>query len=159
MSEFTHNPDYTNGRGSGLSVVRIIRIMLLSDIPPYQSEINMSSFTKKVTPYIRKEFHLAVQCKKQGNMKQEFRHLENAHVLGQSSTYWHTLTHAKMLIWAIQNKSTREFFGQILRIVGAATKTAIGLVPEGNTGGSNISPFKQLPVPAEFQRIIAGSKK
>ena len=32
--------------------------------------------------------------------------------------------------------------------------TAIGFVPSGNTGGSNISPLKPLPVPAELAAII-----
>ncbi|WP_288389267.1 DUF3703 domain-containing protein, partial [uncultured Alteromonas sp.] len=41
-----------------------------------------------------------------------------------------------------------------IRIVGAATKTAIGLVPKGNTGGTDISPFKRLPISAENQAIL-----
>jgi hypothetical protein len=38
--------------------------------------------------------------------------------------------------------------------VGAATKTAFGLVPTGNTGGSNVSPIKPMPVPADLRIII-----
>lgn len=52
-----------------------------------------------------------------------------------------------MLHWAIKNKDFREARGQLLRIVGAATKTVFGLVPEGNTGGSNVSPFTPMPIP------------
>jgi hypothetical protein len=54
----------------------------------------------------------------------------------------------------VHYRSIYEVQGQILRIVGAATKTAIGSVPSGNTGGSNISPFKCLPVPSELQAKI-----
>jgi len=45
-------------------------------------------------------------------------------------------------------------FGQVVRLVGAFTKTAIGLVPIGNTGGANISPFKSLPVSKANQAIL-----
>ena len=60
-----------------------------------------------------------------------------------------------MLTWAVQNRNPSEFAGQIMRIVGAATKTAMGLVPEGNTGGSNVSPFKRMAVPGDLAAIIA----
>jgi hypothetical protein len=46
----------------------------------------------------------------------------------------------------------------LLRIAGAATKTAIGLVPHGNTGGTNISPFKRLPVPPELEQVIQSAR-
>lgn len=42
----------------------------------------------------------------------------------------------------------------MLRIIGAATKTAVGWIRTGNTGGSNISPFKPLPVPADLQKVL-----
>jgi hypothetical protein len=35
--------------------------------------------------------------------------------------------------------------------------SAVGVVPVGNTGGSDISMFKRLPVPPELQSIIDGS--
>jgi hypothetical protein len=44
--------------------------------------------------------------------------------------------------------------GQLIRIVGAATKTAIGWVPRGNTGGSNVSPFKPMAVPSDLEEIM-----
>jgi hypothetical protein len=63
-----------------------------------------------------------------------------------------------MFVWWIRSKSFRETLGQVVRIVGAATKTAIGLVPSGNTGGSNVSPFKTLPVPEDLAAILALAK-
>ena len=36
-------------------------------------------------------------------------------------------------------------FGQIYRLTGAATKTFIGLVPTGNTGGANVERFVPCP--------------
>jgi hypothetical protein len=40
-----------------------------------------------------------------------------------------------MLTWAFRNNSIREISGQIIRILGAAIVTPLGLVPLGNTGG------------------------
>jgi hypothetical protein len=49
-------------------------------------------------------------------------------------------------------------FGQVYRLAGAATKTFIGLVPSGNTGGTNVSPFKPMPIDPELAKIIERSK-
>jgi hypothetical protein len=86
--------------------------------------------------------------------RQAFAALEDAHVIGQHTTYYHCLIHYKMLQHALRDKDWRAIFGQIIRIIGAATKTAIGLIPTGNTGGTNISPFKRLPISTENQAIL-----
>ena len=36
------------------------------------------------------------------------------------------------------------------------TSTGVGVVPVGNTGGSNVSMFKRMPIAPELQRIIDG---
>ena len=64
-----------------------------------------------------------------------------------------------MLQWAIQNRKLKEFFGQTFRVAGAATKTAAGLVPKGNTGGANVSPFKQMPIKPAHQTLIDKAKE
>lgn len=87
-----------------------------------------------------------------------FHHLERAHVLGQASTRQHVRAHIAMLQWAIRQRAFRELFGQLMRIVGAATKTAIGLVPEGNTGGADISPFRRLPIPNDLRNQITSAR-
>jgi hypothetical protein len=69
--------------------------------------------------------------------------LERAHVLGQTSTVEHVRVHWRMFLWGLRQRSPREYLGQLVRIVGAATKTAVGLVPHGNTG--RITTFKRLP--------------
>lgn len=87
-----------------------------------------------------------------------FAFLERAHVLGQASTVEHVRVHWHMLLWALRKRAPREAWGQVFRIVGAATKTAAGLVPTGNTGGSDISPFRRLPLPQDLARIIARAR-
>ena len=86
-----------------------------------------------------------------------FRHLERAHVLGQNSTVEHVRVHWRMLLWSLRRHDLREAVGQIFRIVGATTMTGIGLVPDGNTGGSNVSPFLRMPVPPDLATLIAGA--
>lgn len=117
-----------------------------------------SRFSKNITPFVDTELTIARKARESGNVKAEFEHLENAHVLGQESTCLHVKVHILMLLWAFRNLQLKEFFGQLFRIIGAATKTAIGLVPEGNTGGANVSPFRVMPIKPEHQKIISNAK-
>jgi hypothetical protein len=48
--------------------------------------------------------------------------------------------------------------GQIFRIFRAVTKTIFGQIPSGNMGGSNVSPFKRMPISPELQLIINASQ-
>lgn len=111
-------------------------------------------FTRNIRPYVEAELALAHKKQNLGNQKCVFTHLENAHVLGQASTRLHTKVHVQMLIWAVKSGDLREFFGQLFRIVGAATKTVFGLVPYGNTGGANVNPFKAMPIEPRLKRLI-----
>jgi hypothetical protein len=117
-----------------------------------------STFAKRIAPYVSAEVEAARSLALAGESALSFRRLERAHVLGQSSTVQHVRVHIQMLVWAWRERSAKEFLGQVLRIVGAATKTAVGLVPEGNTGGANVSPFRRLPVTAELATVIANAK-
>ncbi|HCS29177.1 MAG TPA: hypothetical protein DIW43_17090 [Spongiibacteraceae bacterium] len=116
------------------------------------------TFTKRIASYAESELENAKRARSAGNFSQEFTHLERAHVLGQESTYWHVKIHVLMLVWATRNGSAREALGQVFRIVGAATKTAFGLVPQGNTGGANVSPFKKMPISPELSALIQRAK-
>ena len=46
--------------------------------------------------------------------------------------------------------------GQVIRIVLGAIASAVGVVPVGNTGGTDISMFRRLPISPELQAIIDG---
>ena len=115
-------------------------------------------FTSRVAPYVIAELASAKRVRSVGDTQQEFAHLERAHVIGQESTYWHVKVHVLMLVWAIRNRSVREALGQVFRIVGAATKTIFGLVPQGNTGGANVSPLKKMPIAPELAALIQKAK-
>lgn len=117
-----------------------------------------SNFSKRVTPFIESELVSARRSRFSGDTRQEFVHLERAHVVGQESTYWHVKIHVLMLLWGFRNRSVREVLGQVFRIIGAVTKTAIGLVPQGNTGGANVSPFKRMPIAPDLAAVVRKAK-
>lgn len=114
----------------------------------------MNTFGKRIEPAVTAELREATAEERAGRTETSFRYLERAHVLGQASTVQHVRVHVQMLCWAVRHRAALEVVGQVLRIVGAATKTAPGWVPTGNTGGTNISPFKPLPVPADLQKVL-----
>jgi Protein of unknown function (DUF3703) len=114
----------------------------------------MTAFATRIAPHVTAEVASSRAAESRGDANASFHHLERAHVLGQASTLHHVRVHALMLAWACRHGRVREAAGQVLRIVGAATKTAFGLVPAGNTGGANVSPFKPLPVPGDLAALI-----
>jgi hypothetical protein len=118
----------------------------------------MTSFTKSINPYIVQELVQAQRLWKAGERSLAFGHLERAHILGQTSTWQHLRTHWHMLVWGVRSRSVRESLGQVTRIIGAAVVTPLGQVPVGNTGGSNVSPFKPMPVPQDLADLIESAK-
>ena len=92
-----------------------------------------------------------------GDFEATFHHLERAHVLGQGITADHTRVHWRMLKLGWKRRDAGEVFGQIIRIIGAATKTAFGIYPKGNTGGANVYFFKRMPIPDDLQPILDSS--
>ncbi|MBL8687866.1 MAG: DUF3703 domain-containing protein [Rhodospirillaceae bacterium] len=115
-------------------------------------EIFTGSFRGRIRPFVNDELRSASICEMAGDLKAGFRHLERAHILGQASTIEHVRTHFHMLAWGLRHRDLREVAGQVLRVVGAATKT---VVPHGNTGGSDVSPFRSMPIPGDLAAIIA----
>jgi hypothetical protein len=109
----------------------------------------MSRFAENIRPFVDAELRAAA-----ADPHSAFAHLERAHVLGQASTREHVRVHWEMMRWAWSRRDLRELYGQSFRIVGAATKTFIGFVPTGNTGGANVSAVRPMPVDPELAAII-----
>jgi hypothetical protein len=114
----------------------------------------VSTFGRRIRPYVKDEILAAYQAETQGKPDVAFSHLERAHILGQASTVEHVRVHWHMFLWGIRQRNVRECLGQLLRIAGAAISTAVGLVPRGNTGGTNVNPFKSMPIPPELAALI-----
>lgn len=111
-------------------------------------------FTKAAKPFVTdllKKYDNAIMCDEH---QQAFSLLEDAHVIGQQSTYLHCLVHFKMLQHGFKHQCYKEVGGQAFRLLGAATKTAFGLVPMGNTGGANVSPFARMPISESNSMIL-----
>lgn len=114
------------------------------------------SFATRIRPAVDHELAAAAVASQRTS---QFHHLERAHVLGQASTREHVRVHWRMFRWALRERDAREATGQLLRIVGAATKTAIGFVPHGNTGGANVSPFRRMPIAPDLAEQIARARQ
>ena len=102
------------------------------------------------------EISQAQQLLAQGDMDAAFTHLERAHVIGQAFVLPHIKSHGLMLKVEWQRRRVVAMLGQFVRIVLGALGSAVGVVPVGNTGGSDISMFKRMPIPPELQNVIEG---
>ena len=101
-----------------------------------------------------KEIALAKEHIARDELRQGYFHLERAHVIGQAFVVPHARSHWLMLKVELRRKRASAALGQALRIVLGVLGSAVGLVPVGNTGGSDISMFKRLPIAPELQSII-----
>jgi hypothetical protein len=117
------------------------------------------AFASRIHPHVDAEMQAAANFETAGEPAMAFHHLERAHVLAQSSTFEHARVHLAMLVWSLRHRDQRETQGQLIRILGAATKTPLGLVPIGNTGGADISPFQRLPIPQPLASLIQAASR
>ena len=119
---------------------------------------NRLTFGHRIRAYVQVELNAAQVAEQAGELQAAFRHLERAHILGQGSTVQHVRVHLRLLFWGLRYRDTREVLGQVVRLIGATTKTWVGLIPHGNTGGANVSAFKSIPIPEDLADIIDGAR-
>lgn len=84
--------------------------------------------------------------------------LELAHIFSQPHAGLHTLTHWRMLRFAVRSGDSREIMGQVLRLIVAAFGSWTGKYPAGNTGRSNVSMFQEMEIPKKVAERIAELK-
>lgn len=112
-----------------------------------------------MTPRLKKAFEsemaAARQLYQKGQLSHAFAHLEIAHVLGQRHVVPHVQTHWLMLKIGLRRRSAKEVVGQVSRIAVGALGSAVGVVPAGNTGSTDISMFKRLPIASDIARVLA----
>jgi hypothetical protein len=102
------------------------------------------------------EITLAKELIARGELEASFVHLERAHILGQYFVVPHATSHWLMLAVELRRGRLIAAFGQVVRIVLGILGSAAGVVPVGNTGGTDISMFKRMPIEPELQKIIDG---
>lgn len=117
-----------------------------------------ASFDNRIRSCVGAELAAARAAERAGDYPASFRRLERAHVLGQGSTLHHVRVHVLMLIWGVRCQDLREVMGQVVRVIGAATVTWAGLVPHGNTGGSNVSAFKPMAIADDLAGLVAAAR-
>lgn len=91
-----------------------------------------------------------------GDVEAGLRHLERAHVIGQKYVLPHVRSHWAMLKLEWRRRRPAAVVGQAVRIVLGGIGSAVGVLPDGNTGGSNVSMFKRMPVDPQLLDIIEG---
>lgn len=109
---------------------------------------------KPLKKYYNLELEEYQKSLKNGNLPLSWKHLERAHVIGQAYPIEHTYAHWKMLKFGIKIKSTKEIFGQILRLLVGGVKSFVGKIPVGNTGGANVPPLKSLPISDDILMML-----
>jgi len=114
----------------------------------------MPTFSQRIRPHVQAELDAASSAEATGLFQTAFHHLERAHVLGQAATVEHVRVHWRLFRFALRHDRTADAFGQLWRLIGAALLTAAGLVPAGNTGGSDVSGLRSMPVPDDLQRLL-----
>lgn len=100
------------------------------------------------------EMAIARNLYRNGQLAESFQHLEVAHVLGQRFVIPHTLSHWWMLKIGVRRRAVAEVTGQAIRIVLSIVGSTVGVVPTGNTGGTDISMFKRLPIDPAIRKLI-----
>lgn len=81
-------------------------------------------------------------------------HLERAHVLGQRFVLPHVRVHWLMFRLEISRGRPRAAVGQLVRIALGAIASALGVLPTGNTGGSDVDMFEKMPIASDLARIM-----
>ena len=97
--------------------------------------------------------NLGIELFNQDELTNSFSHFERAHILGQSFIIPHTSSHWWMFKIGCRRKDIREIIGQVFRMVASILMSKLW-IPVGNTGGTNVSPLKQMPLPDDLQKIF-----
>ena len=113
----------------------------------------MSPRETRLRAAFEQEWQQARTAEQRGDIDIAFAHLERVHILGQSITRLHVRSHLGMLLLGWRRRAPREVLGQVTRIVAASLFSRLW-VPVGNTGGSNVSAFRPMPVPADLHALL-----
>jgi hypothetical protein len=104
------------------------------------------------------ELSMARRFIREAKYEDAFRHLERAHVLGQRFVRWHVVSHWLMFKVALHRGEISAALGQAIRIVLGAIGSAVGRVPTGNTGGSDVNMFRRMPIAPDLQAAMQGDR-
>ncbi len=109
---------------------------------------------KKLKYHFNLEIEKAKSLIKLKEFDSAFIHLERAHVLGQKFIVPHTVSHWHMLKVGLYKNDLKEVLGQLIRLPLGLLGSFVGIVPTGNTGGSNVSAFIKMDIPQELLELM-----
>lgn len=104
------------------------------------------------------EIAAASSADARGDPAATFEHLSRAHIISQRYTAAHVRVHWLMLKAGIRTRDWREAVGQLPRIVAAGLFSRVW-VPPGNTGRSNVSALKPMPLPDDLRDLFARAQE
>jgi hypothetical protein len=103
------------------------------------------------------EIALARKLIATGELQAGFSHLERAHIIGQAFIAPHVISHWSMLGVELRRGRPGAVIGQVARMVLGMFGSAIGVVPVGNSGGTDVSMFKRMAIAPELQKLMDGA--
>ncbi|TGK39147.1 DUF3703 domain-containing protein [Leptospira andrefontaineae] len=103
----------------------------------------------------KNELDLSTKYKEEGNLKEAWKYLERAHLIGQYYPIPHTEIHFRMLLFAIEQKNKKEILGQLVRVSFGWLGSWLNRIPVGNTGGANVPIFQPMPIPGDLLDILS----
>ncbi|MCB0411481.1 MAG: DUF3703 domain-containing protein [Bdellovibrionales bacterium] len=89
-----------------------------------------------------------------GSFSIALHHFERAHILGQRYIYFHAISHIWMLRVGLAKKNYNEIYVRMIRIPLSVLASAFGIVPEGNSGGTNVGLFSRAPIPQDLRDLL-----
>ena len=95
---------------------------------------------------VDQEMAIHAEARAAGEMAAAWHTLERAHIIAQPYLAPHLASHRAMLGFAVEQRDWREAVGQMVRLALALLGFLTGRIPVGNTGCSNVSPFKPMPI-------------
>ena len=101
----------------------------------------------------RGELAQAREAERAADLERALRHLARAHILSQRYAFAHAATHLRMLRIGLLRRRPREVLGQASRTLAALLFSRIW-VPLGNTGLTDVSAFRPMPVPEDLARLL-----
>jgi Protein of unknown function (DUF3703) len=78
--------------------------------------------------------------------------LEHAHIISQPFLGPHLASHWEMLGFALAEREAKEAVGQLIRLLLAPLGALTGKIPIGNTGRSNVSAFRPMPITPDLKK-------
>jgi hypothetical protein len=83
-----------------------------------------------------------------------FHQFERSHIIGQRFPIEHTISHYWMLKIALKKRNVKDALGQIFRMLSGFIGSVLNIYPVGNTGGSDVSPFKEMDIPQDLVELL-----